>query len=93
MIIRVSDLQDPNDPQGRSYKEVNAERVHNIPIGTLVELEDGVRLWVVSHNRDCDQTPLYSLCIDRNNTVQVKPGFGNYGWDMGYAEESLKVVK
>jgi hypothetical protein len=71
-IVDVSDLIDPGDAGGRSYREVNATKTHAIPIGSLVELKDGVRLFVVYHARDCDQTPLYSLSDDG----QKRAGFG-----------------
>lgn len=57
-------------PSGKTWKEENAELVHTIPLGTLVEIQDpegdvlqnaGARLWVVEHSRDCDMTPLYVL--------------------------------
>lgn len=76
--VRLSDVVAEN---GKTIRENNLEKTHNIPIGTLVEVKhsewhgDGAcslyheRLWVVSHDRDCDGTPLYSLC-HRQNTVQ-----------------------
>lgn len=69
-IIRISDLVESN---GKTIRENNLEKMHDIPIGTLVEVKyqqwhgDGAcervhaRLWVVGHDRDCDGTPLYSL--------------------------------
>ena len=63
---------------GKTIKEENLEKGHNIPIGTLVETKYStwhgagacekvhVRLWVVAHERDCDGTPLYTLCKNRN---------------------------
>ena len=61
-MINIADLRDPDDPQGRSYRQVNADRTHGIPVGALVEIIDtGVRMFVVWHGRDCDQTPLYWL--------------------------------
>jgi hypothetical protein len=83
-IINVADLQDPNDPQGRSYRQVNAARTHAIPLGTLVEIESGERLYVKWHGRDCDQTPLYSLGLADEEQ--------KHRWDHGHAEESLTVV-
>jgi hypothetical protein len=73
-IVNVADLKAPN---GKTHRENNAELVHNIPLGTLVEIlpteyskDDpeenwGLRLYVVAHTRDCDQTPLYSLSHKR----------------------------
>ena len=91
-IIRISDLPDPTDPKGRSYREVNAEKNHAIPIGTLVQIETGVRLFVVYHGRDCDQTPLYYLSHDREDIIQEDPCFKNQSWIGGYPEESLAIV-
>lgn len=86
-FVNIADLKDPNDLQGRSYREVNAEKLHNIPIGALVELENGARAFVVQHTRDCDQTPLYSLAIDPD------PEQHKFSTCHGYDEESLKEVK
>ena len=83
-FINIADLKDPNDPQGRTYREVNREKAHKIPIGALVELESGARAFVVQHTRDCDQTPLYSLAID--------PDDCQFSKDHGYAEESLTQI-
>lgn len=47
ILINIADLVDPYDPAKRSYRQVNAEKQHSIPIGALVELESGVRLFVV----------------------------------------------
>ena len=85
-LINVADLKDPNDPQGRSYREVNREHRHNIPVGILVELKNGVRAFVVKHTRDCDQTPLYSLAIDPD------PEQHKFSMCHGYDEESLKQI-
>ena len=85
-FINIADLKDPDDPQGRSYREVNREKIHNISIGSLVELENGARAFVVRHNRDCDQTPLYSLAID------PEPEQHKFSMCHGYDEESLKQI-
>lgn len=75
-IINIADLQDPNDSHGRTYRQINNQRAHSFPLGTLVEtdielssnstpalvdLKGRCRLYVVAHSRDCDGTPLYSL--------------------------------
>jgi len=91
--ILIADLVDPDDEQGRTYRQVNAEKVHNIPVGTLVELENGCRAWVVNHGRDCDQTPLYAVSLNRGDTVQRQPGFANHSWDHGWPEECLTCVE
>jgi len=90
-IINVADLRDPNDPQGRSYRQVNAERQHAIPIGTLVELEDGERLYVVFHHRDCDQTPLYGLSL-KDWAEEPNEFIRRSRLHAGYAEENLTVI-
>jgi len=80
-MITMCDLKDPNDPQGRTYRQINAEKQHNIPIGALVEVIDsGERLFVMKHTRDCDQTPLYSIGMK---------GSDDWKWNHGYSEESL----
>jgi hypothetical protein len=93
-IINVADLKDPNDPQGRSYREVNAAQQHKYPVGTLVEKEDGCRAWVVKHSRDCDRTPLYVLSLEKDDTEPRYDSIGlaNHGWSGGWSEESLTPV-
>jgi len=103
-FIHVADLKDPDDSQGRTYRQVNAAKTHAIPIGALVELvfEDdefvgemdcrGVRLYVVYHARDCDQTPLYCLAWNKHDTNKEEQNFYNRTWLNGVDEESLKVI-
>ena len=91
-IVNVADLEDPDDSEGRTYRQVNATKSHKIPIGAFVELEDGARAWVVHHGRDCDQTPLYYLCLDKNNTEPMFDKFMNTGWYGGFAASSLKIL-
>jgi hypothetical protein len=91
-LITIHNLKDPSDKQGRSYKEINLGKNHKIPLGMLVELDGGVRLFVVKHTRDCDGTPLYSLCHDKEDTEQEREGFGNFGWVNGFNEDSLIVI-
>lgn len=88
-MINVADMV----TDGKTYREINREKVHNISIRTLVELESGVRLFVVHHGRDCDETPLYELSYRQDDIQQKVPGFRNYGWVGGFAEESLTVVE
>ena len=92
-FINVADIVDPDDPQGRTYRQVNAARPHTIPVGSLVELESGVRLFVIHHGRDCDMEPLYYLSPDRDDTTEKRKGFRNDGWTGGYCEDSLTVVQ
>lgn len=84
-IINVADLVDPDDPQGRTYRQVNAAKTHGIPLGALVQLKSGARLFVVLHGRDCDRTPLYCLATDPDEEDK-------YRWLGGYSEGSLTVV-
>lgn len=71
-IVNVADLK----PEGsdKTYRQLNAEKVHNIKEGSLVKIlrynsetekyEDHPQclvLYVVKNGRDCDETPLYWL--------------------------------
>jgi len=91
--VNVADLVDPGDPQGRTWRQINAAEQHSIPVGTLVELDDGVRLFVVYHGRDCDMTPLYYLSADPTDTTQYNPRFINAKWVGGYSRGSLTIVE
>jgi hypothetical protein len=64
-LIQICDLPDPEHP-GKTYRQANAELIHRFGIGTLVEIkgddeDNGIRLFVVRHDRDCDQSLLYAL--------------------------------
>lgn len=91
IFVNVADTVDPDDPQGRSYRQVNAAMIHAIPIGTLVELDNGARLFVVAHGRDCDQTPLYALAPGNEDPESNDP-LARRLWDGGHGEENLTVV-
>jgi hypothetical protein len=91
-LVNIADLRDPDDPQGRSYREINRAKQHTIPIGALVQLKSGTRLFVVYQGRDCDQTPLYWLSTDEGDTKQEREGRMNRGWSGGWPEDSLTVV-
>lgn len=90
VTFNLADLPDPNDKQGRSYRQVNAARAHAIPVGTLVELDSGERLYVVMHTRDCDQTPLYSLGM-RDDLESGDP-LAQHRWQNGYDEDGLEII-
>jgi len=92
----VHDIVESN---GKTIKENNILLKHNIPIGTLVEISEsmrdmeGVRLFVVMHTRDCDGTPLYSLCAEKNEKI-----YNIYGCEInrkyhGFSEKSLELIK
>lgn len=99
-FINIADLKDPDDPQGRSYRQVNAEKQHNIPLRTLVEVQpdedsqfkNGIRLFVMALGRDCDMTPLYWLGPDQDEERQ-REGFANPTWIGGFPESSLTVIE
>ena len=90
-MINVADLKNPKT--GKTYRQENSELVHNIPLGTLVELETGARLFVVHLTRDCDMTPLYDLSPYQDDTEQKIDGFRNMKWIGSYPEYSLKVIE
>jgi len=90
MFVNVADLPDPEDSQGRTYREVNAEKTHKIPLRSLVELGGGVRLFVAMHTRDCDMTPLYSLTPELDNEYD---SLHKDKWVHGYSQECLTVIK
>lgn len=88
----IHDFVDQTDPQGRTYKQINTSKSHDIPIGTLIELVSGVRLFVVFHGRDCDMTPLYYLCHRQTDTEQKESGFRNPEWLGGFPQGTLTIV-
>jgi hypothetical protein len=105
-FVLYSDIVESN---GRAIR-ANLEQRHNIPLGTLVQVEldedfgDGgfirgtARLWVGSHTRDSDGTPLYTLMQNlwawnqtdwSNNMLRQAAAVAR----CGYSEESLVVVE
>ena len=89
----------PSDVPGKTWREKNLELKHNIPIGTLVELDSedcpnkGIRLLVCTHSRDCDGEPLYNLTWD----MEMYERYQNYPPAIitcigGFSEESLTVI-
>lgn len=83
-IVNIADLVDPNDERGRTYRQINNEMTHSIPIGALVQVETGERLVVKMHTRDCDGTPLYSIGLTEYEDIGK--------WDHGHCEHGLTVV-
>lgn len=100
-FINVADIQCSDDPEGRTYREINNAKEHSIPVGALVEIgdeeypskSDGVQLFVVCLSRDCDGTPLYYLAADPDDKKEKQPGFKNTGWRGGYDETSLTLIE
>lgn len=70
----VGDVVENN---GLTIKENNLAISHDIPLGTLVEVNssasdfDGVRLFVVEHERDCDGEPLYALSFNKGVVGEI----------------------
>lgn len=89
-MVMVSDLRDPNDDKGRSYKEVNADKSHKYKVGCLVELEHGARAFIAKQTRDCDMTPLYSLCFDVDDIEYINEALS--GFSHGYDECNLRLI-
>lgn len=82
-FVSPADLCDPNDSQGRTYRQINGAKQHAVPLGALVELKEGARLFVVDLGRDFDMTPLYYLSYDPEDTGSLLGGF---------REKELRVV-
>jgi hypothetical protein len=85
----IADFKDPNDKEGRTYREINNATKHNHEVGKLVEMENGVRLFVARQTRDCDGTPLYCLTPKENDYEQEQEGFANHNWLNGISEDSI----
>lgn len=82
---------------------------HKYPVGALVEMvftkdelelyPDAIniskepKLFVVYHSFDCDGSPLYCVCADKNNTALKKGGSFPTDWYCGWGEESLKLIE
>lgn len=100
-FLNLSDSKDP--ATGKTYRETNLEKKHNIPLGSLVETSifeneynSGMRLWIVSHDRDFDDTPLYGLSFKRDWKPCSDPNFEKlFGMqvDHGYPEECLTIIE
>lgn len=90
-----------NPATGKTRKQENMELHHAIPVGSLVEvrfdrwygegacMKAHARLWVVSHDRDCDGTPLYTL--SRWNDPPFALSTRDY--QNGFGEESLTPME
>ena len=100
--INVADIVEEN---GKTIRQNNMELTHDLPIGTLVDVKyetwfgkgacDKVqaRLWIVSHDRDCDGTPLYSLSQHKNfiyEGAKIVLPLGFWGKDFEEQETVLR---
>lgn len=102
-FINIADIVDPEDPQGRTYRQINGAKGYAIPLGSLVEVrhatypssDDGIRLFVAHHGRDCDETPLYWLSPEHDGHDRYSPDSRFYpaSWTGGYSEESLVLIR
>jgi hypothetical protein len=110
-IINVKDIVEEN---GKTIHENNLEKTHKYPVGSLVEVKydkflgNGAcklvhaRLWVYSHDRDCDGEPLYSLgewCPSKDPEAAFNWEFKSkairsamLGIVHGFGEESLTLI-
>lgn len=99
--VLVSNIVEAN---GKTVRQNNLELQHNIPIGTLVEVDieysdqHGIRAFVCEHTRDCDGTPLYALYYSKDfqNLFWTKENAPQHYRSMitdGFSDEALKVIK
>jgi hypothetical protein len=81
---------DFKNPDGKTVREKNMERLHRFTIGTLVEIStgancpewNGVRLYVTNCTRDCDGSPLYELGPNWTVDNDLEPkSFGRFSDD------------
>jgi len=88
-FINIADLKDPHDPQGRTYRQINNAAQHKFTVNSLVEIHNGVRLFIAKQTRDCDGTPLYSLTPEiRDEDDPLK----EFCWVHGYSEDGMKII-
>ena len=95
-VMNIADIVNPDT--GKTYRQENSEKIHSIPIGSLVEIipwsDDcwytGMRLYVVNHTRDCDGTPMYSLGSKEKIGYKTNIYDNVFG---GFGEESLKTIE
>jgi hypothetical protein len=99
-MINIADIKNPTT--GKTFREENSEKNHNIPLGTLVEVGEeisrysGLRLFVVDHNRDCDGTPLYTLSFEREWHEGYVGDYTIVAQAMtinGFSEGCLKIIR
>jgi hypothetical protein len=57
----IADLKDSNDPEGRTYREINNAKNHKYKIGAEVKVV--IETDITGLTRDCDGTPLYSTTL------------------------------
>ncbi len=85
----IADLKDPSDPEGRTYREVNKAKTHAFEVEQLVEIDNGVRMFIAKQTRDCDEEPLYSLAASKE---ECGDDFHMRSWLHGFSETGMKLV-
>ena len=104
-IIQICDAV-KNPKTGKTLRQENNEKTHNIDIGKLVEIipfeseYDNIRLYIIGHHRDCDGTPLYALGKKDAKMYDNGAWFPNAKENAffspecipGFSEESLRVI-
>ena len=97
-FVMVHDMIEEN---GKTIKENNLALQHLIPIGSLVDVKfdtwfgDGAcwrvhaRLWVISQDRDCDGTPLYTISRWKDKVFAIAV----HDLHTGFAEENLTQIE
>ena len=101
-MIPFSSIVEEN---GKTIRENNMEKDHNIPVGALVEVKmdswygDGAcdkthaRLWVIEQGRDCDGTPLYWLSFTpKHKWENIKVQFDEWTVDGDLAQKMFYKV-
>ena len=90
-ICRIHDFVEAN---GKTIRENNLDKQHSFDIGTLVEIADGVRMFVVMHTRDCDGTPLYTLTAFKDDFEDIERSYKymRYNWIGGISEDGMSAV-
>ena len=83
----IADLKGLDDPQGRTYRQVNNASPHKYGLGVLVEIDNGVRLFTAKQTRDCDGTPLYALTHEKRDDEHP---LNEIYWVYGFSEDEMK---
>ena len=86
-FIKISNIVEDN---GKTVKENNLEKTHKYKKGTLVEMENGVRMFISGYRRDCDGTPLYCLSYENDPWEWEN---NSYGCQLcGFGEDRLTPI-
>ena len=87
--MKIEMIHDIVEKNGKTIKENNLAKFHKYELGELVEMKNGVRMFISGYRRDCDGTPLYCLSYENdpwqweNNNCQL----------CGFGEDSLSMIK